>query len=145
MNKFLIAFDLHDQFQDHRTVDAFLRFNKSFKPDIRICGGDIFDLTSLRHGAGRCDLDVSLAHGFELGEDFIKQFRPTVGMFGNHEDRLERIIRDGSGPSKEYAGIIMDSILQVYRDVGARVIRYNKRDYYQLADYRVVHGYHCGA
>jgi len=144
MEKFIIAFDLHSSFQDPRTVDAFFDFKRSFRPTINILGGDIWDLTALRSGASGKDYNTSLADDFKAGADFVKRFKPTAALFGNHEDRMERIIQNGSGPTREYSQILMDNITELYDKMNIKPISYDKRNYYQLGNYRVIHGSHCG-
>jgi hypothetical protein len=144
MDKFIIGFDLHDRFLDKRTVDAMFSFIKSFKPNIRILGGDIFDMTALRAGASVSDQGVSISDGIAIAEDFIKRFEPSVSLFGNHEDRIAATINNNIGPIKEYASIIYDEVHRIYEDVNCKTIDYNKRLYYQLGNYKVIHGFYAG-
>ena len=53
LKKFLFASDLHGDLQESEAVDALFDFTKQWKPDIRVFGGDLFDLRPLRKNASK--------------------------------------------------------------------------------------------
>ena len=49
--RFQAGFDIHGDMQDPAVNEVFFKFAEIWKPKIRICGGDLFDLRPLRKGA----------------------------------------------------------------------------------------------
>ena len=52
LQRFIFASDLHGDQQDKAAVKALHTATESFKPHLRIFGGDLIDARPLRKGAG---------------------------------------------------------------------------------------------
>ena len=63
---------------------------KDFKPDHRICLGDMFDFRALRKGIGREESDAysDLVTDTTAAYGWLERLKPTVFLNGNHEYRL---------------------------------------------------------
>ena len=98
--RFVFASDSHGDMADPEALEALWEFCKDYKPEVRVAGGDHFDLRALRRGVGSSDAESgeSLKADLEAGKDFLRRFRPTVYLWGNHEHRLDNLIASsGSG------------------------------------------------
>jgi len=92
--KFVFASDSHGDMCDDESLQALYAYCKDFKPDLRIAGGDHFDMRSLRKGAmSDTEGAESLKDDVEHGIDFLHKFRPTYLLKGNHEYRLTHMAR----------------------------------------------------
>jgi len=92
MKKILILGCSHAKYADPTALDAVLTFRQRFKPSIVVHLGDAIDCTafmSSHMGAGRGD---DIQPDIDSGIDFLKELRPTHFLFGNHEDRLDRLV-----------------------------------------------------
>lgn len=81
----------HGIYADPTALEAVLKFKREFKPDITIHLGDAIDCTafmSSHMGAARGDDVEPDVNG---GLDFLRELRPQYFIFGNHEDRLDRL------------------------------------------------------
>ena len=56
--RFVFASDSHGDMADPEALDALWEFCKDYKPEVRVAGGDHFDLRALRRGGGlrKCGL-----------------------------------------------------------------------------------------
>ena len=73
--RFQIGFDVHGSEADPEANRVFFDFAKIWKPQIRIMGGDLMDLTALRKGASEEERRVSLGEDFRAGTAWMKRFR----------------------------------------------------------------------
>lgn len=90
--KFVFAADSHGDMACEETLAALYEYCREFKPDIRIAGGDHFDLRSIRRGAmGDREGAESLTQDIDMGIDFLRRFKPTYYHKGNHEYRLQHM------------------------------------------------------
>jgi len=146
MKKFIFASDLHGDVQDHDTVQVLYDFTESYKPEVRIFGGDLFDFRNIRRGAGPAEKQDSMEADVEAGMEFLDRWRPHILLLGNHDKRL--------WDTAEYHthGIIQDAarkgvrdILKKCRSIKCKVIPYDaSKGYYDLGLVRFIHGYHAG-
>ena len=95
----------HGVYADPVAVAAVLKFRDAFKPSVVVHLGDAIDVTALRSGArGTADEGKRLEPDVDQGITFLQQLRPTVYLWGNHEDRLWRL-RDHPNAIVSYAAI----------------------------------------
>lgn len=142
--RFVIAFDSHGDMADPNAINAFKEFVGWWKPDIKIHGGDAFDFRCLRNGASEAEKQEGLKVDVEHGVAFLKWFKPSVFLFGNHDYRLVNAAeRARPATVKEYCRELLEQIKDSLPST--RIIQYGKRKgVYRLGNYRVVHGYHSG-
>lgn len=142
--RFVVAFDNHGDMIDRKVSRVFDEFLREFKPDIRIHGGDCFDLRALRRGASdeeKCD---GTKADVEAGLEFMATLNPQVFLRGNHDERLWDAAKDHpNGVIRSHASMLIDLI----HDSMPNTIQlpYDKRaGVYRVGRLRVVHGYHSG-
>ena len=82
---------------DPKASKAFLKFVKDWQPDVRIAGGDHFDMRPLRRKADEHEKRESLRSDIEAGTLFLKQYEPHHLLLGNHEMRLYYILDKAQG------------------------------------------------
>ncbi len=146
--RFVFASDSHGDQADPEALDALFAFCKDYlRPgDIRIAGGDHFDLRSLRRGVGNdAESAESLRDDIEAGFDFLEKFRPDVYLMGNHEHRLNSIITStGNAIFRDYCQDTLDAIHRQARRCGAKkILPYNagEKGVYRLGPVAMIHGY----
>lgn len=144
--RFLLASDLHGDRQDVPTVKAFFEFDKLWKPDVRIFGGDLIDLRALRKGASQEEKCESMRSDIETGRGFLSRWTPNYFLRGNHDERLW----DTASTARD--GIIADYAQKGCQDFEAlcqrlkiKMLPYHKRHgVLKLGHLKVLHGFHCG-
>lgn len=147
--RFVFASDSHGDMADPQALDALWEFCKDYKPDVRVAGGDHFDFRSLRRGVGSSDAESgeSLKADLEAGKDFLRRFRPSVYLWGNHEHRLDNLISSsGSAMVRDYCQDIKDDINRTAKQAGAKVILpwHADKGVFRLGPVAYVHGYAHG-
>ena len=147
--RFVFASDSHGDMADPEALDALWAFCKDYKPEVRVAGGDHFDFRSLRRGVGSNDAESgeSLKADIDAGKDFLRRFRPTVYLWGNHEHRLDNLISSsGSAMVRDYCSDIRDDINRTAKQAGAKVILpyHADRGVFRLGPVAFVHGYAHG-
>ncbi len=137
-------FDNHGNKAVESVVKVALDFcNKILKPKIRIHGGDNWNFAALRKGASDAEKREKLSDDFDEGIDFLKRYKPTVFLRGNHDERLFDLLDSGSEESVGYAKSLITQMEGALG--GCRMIPYTKRKgVYQLGNYKVLHGYNAG-
>ncbi|MEL0011213.1 MAG: metallophosphoesterase [Bacteroidota bacterium] len=146
MKKFIFASDLHGDVQDWDTVQALYEFVETYKPDIKVFGGDLFDFRNIRRGAGAAERQDSMAADVEAGMEFLEKFHPQVLLLGNHDKRLwdtAQHHKDGIVQDAAKAGV--KSIVNLCRKLKCKLIPYDaSKGYYDLGKIRFIHGFHAG-
>ena len=147
--RFVFASDSHGDMADHEALDALWEFCKDYKPEVRVAGGDHFDLRALRRGVGSSDAESgeSLKADLDAGKDFLRRFRPTVYLWGNHEHRLDNLIASsGSAMVRDYCADIRDDINATSKAAGAKTILpyHADKGVFRLGPVAFVHGYAHG-
>lgn len=134
------CFDPHGDCADKPTVEAFRTFCTFWKPTIRVHGGDAFDFRWLRRSASDEEKLESVEADFAAGMDFLKWYRPTHILWGNHDQRLYDALDSTSGALRQLAGEWIDRI--AVQCGSAQTFPYDKRrGVMRLGNYSVVHGY----
>jgi hypothetical protein len=143
--RWIAGFDLHGDMQDAKAVRVFVDFCRQWKPTIRIMGGDLFDFRWLRGRASEGEKRERITDDFEAGVAFLKAFKPTHFLHGNHDHRLVRVIRESDDGKLKALCERMHADLQDSLGDMCRVYPYDKRKgVMRLGDVNVIHGYHTG-
>jgi len=137
------CFDLHGDCQDESAVRVFHRFVKYWKPAIKIMGGDLMDLRWLRGRASEGEKRERVEADVNAGLEFLKKYKPTSMLMGNHDHRLIKAMVCDDGPLVDFCTRIHDDLMEVLGD--AVVYPYDKRKgVMRLGNLNIVHGYHTG-
>lgn len=140
--RWVAGYDNHgDQF-DPATMKAFWAFVSMWKPTIRISGGDIFDFRHLRSKAGEGERYESGQRDFQCGLDFIRKLNPTHICLGNHDSRLYELRLHPNANVRDQAERMIEEIEHACGK--ASVIPYSKRQYHQIGNLKVNHGFAHG-
>lgn len=143
--KFLAGFDLHGQHQEEEVVEKFFDFSELWKPQIRIAGGDIWDFSPIRTKANEAEKRQSMEEDYDAGMDFIRRWRPTVFLRGNHDERLWDAKLNGVGPLKDLATAWVDNIETLLAKIKCQMFPWHKRlGIYQMGQLCVIHGFFVG-
>lgn len=140
IERWVAAFDVHGDEQCPATVAAFKAFCASFKPDVRIAGGDMFDFRWLRKSASDEEKSTDVRNDLEMGLDFCRWFRPTAFLWGNHDHRIVRELDATEGIRRSNAAAWIGAI----EDATPKAKHYpwcKQRGVMRYADYAFVHGY----
>jgi hypothetical protein len=137
------ATDIHGDQQHAPTVNALFRFVRDFRPDVRICGGDVFDFRALRGKATAEERRESMKQDFEQGMDFLEAYKPHVLLAGNHDKRLWEAAERTDGPMSDYARELASRIEKLTASLRCRLLPYDKvQGVYELdGGPRFVHGF----
>lgn len=146
--RFVAVGDNHGDMVDEHCFNGLKQFLVDFKPHHRIHLGDCFDFRSIRRGVSVHDREggESLKADIEAGEAFIRMFRPTAFLYGNHEDRLDQLIHGSSNALvRDYAESVNDKLRQVLRKNGCKDIYSYHADLgvHRVGPVAFVHGYSC--
>jgi hypothetical protein len=142
--KFVFASDTHGDMACQESLAALYAYCADFKPDIRIAGGDHFDMRSLRKGAmNDTEGSESLTEDVESGIEFLRKFRPTYYLKGNHEYRLSAMARGHpTGFVRDYCADLEARIDREARKAGVkRILPYHgKRGLLRVGPISAHHG-----
>jgi len=139
------CFDPHGSAIDRRVDAEFRRFVSWWRPHIRINGGDNWNFDGLRRNLPADESSDDLNADFAAGLDFMRWYRPTVFLEGNHDYRIEVKSKSNHGPTAALAIGYRRQIDDALRKMGTRTIAYCSRNgVYQLGDHKVLHGYAHG-
>ena len=145
LKRFIFASDLHGDQQDPAAVKALHTATESFKPHIRIFGGDLIDARPLRNGCGPEERAESMCDDWRAGLRFISEWRPTHLLMGNHDQRLWDLA------SNDTKGIEQDYAWKGIRELEARLdkhktkwLPYHKRSVMAFGHLKTLHGYYHG-
>lgn len=142
--KFVFFSDNHGDMQDDDTVLALTRFLADFSPDIKIHGGDGFDIRSLRKNAIGAEEYNSMDRDIEMGLEFLEKTKPDVYHYGNHEHRLFKAIESsGNGIVRDYCKGVIRDIEYTLRKNGCKLILpYHAEDgVFEMGPISTCHGY----
>ena len=141
MKRALIVGCSHGHLIDKKARDAVLKFKDEYKPDFVAHLGDAFDTTALRSGApGTKDEAEPIAPDISSGLEFLSALQPHVYLLGNHEARLWRLAEHYNAVVAELSQRIIDDIESRCAKLGIKMVPYNIKQAYPLADYVLMHG-----
>lgn len=140
--KFIVCADNHGNQQDEKACEAFHKFCKEWKPEIKVHAGDCFDVCAFRKGASEEEQTESLEEDIVAGIDFIRRYKPTHFLYGNHDQRLV----DGVHSHKaERSALCVRLIGEIEKSLGFSPIHYNKRNgVLRFGHLSIIHGYTSG-
>jgi predicted phosphodiesterase len=81
----------HAVYADPLAIAATLRFKEAFKPHLTIHLGDAIDCTAFMGSHIASGDGGPIEPDANAGLDYLKQLRPNVFLWGNHEHRLVRL------------------------------------------------------
>jgi Calcineurin-like phosphoesterase len=144
--KFIFASDVHGDHQDIAVNKALFAFKKTWKPDISIAGGDIYDFRPIRKKAGIEEQMESMKNDLDAGTCWLKMFQPTVFLRGNHDERLWDEAKKNNGLASDFARQEASKIEALMASFKAPILPYNVRDgIYRIGNLKAIHGFYCGA
>lgn len=115
MKRILAVGCSHGNFADADALSAVLRFKKQFKPHVTIHLGDALDCEAFMGGKKGQECEP-VSPDLESGVKFLTELRPDFYLFGNHEDRLERLRMS----SNEIISFAANQILEHIREWATR-------------------------
>ena len=143
--RFTFATDTHGDMMCLKSVEAFHKFCKVWKPTIRVFGGDGFDLRALRRGATEEEKRDSMLRDYEMGWKFIDAYKPTTYLRGNHCERLWDMAAQDKGVISDYAKKCTNEIETRLAKMRCQMLPYDRRaGVYTLGKLSMVHGFGGG-
>lgn len=144
LQRFIFASDLHGDQQDKAAVKALLKATESFKPHLRIFGGDLIDARPLRKGAGPEERAESMCDDWRAGLKFISEWKPTHLLMGNHDQRLWDLAEADKGIETDYAWKGIQELETRLEKTKTEWLPYHKRSVFQFGHMKCLHGYYHG-
>ena len=143
--KFIVGSDVHGDMQDEKANKVFFDFINDFKPDIKICGGDLWDFRALRKGASDEERSESISRDYIAGMNWLKRFQPNYFLRGNHDERLWELAEKDCGVMSDYALSGVAEVTALIHKMKCKMLPYHKRDgVLKLGSLKILHGFHCG-
>lgn len=149
---FWVAGCMHMPFHNKKQLSATLRYLKTIDLDGIILAGDILDINSLSfHDKGKVPLDgVTLSWEYEESLKAMKPINQLIKdkgissenlhfMYGNHEDRYLRTLRQIDQSKYGKALLAPEDALKL-SEQGWNIYRDYKRDFITLGDLVINHG-----
>lgn len=142
LEKILIIPDTHFPYEDKAAWALMLKAGKLFKPDHCIIMGDFIDCYAVSSHSKRPDRALALKKEVDATKAGLAQVkslgaRNNVFISGNHEDRLERYLKDHAPELFEFISI--PKILEL-RENGFKYVPYKHS--YRLGKLNLTHD--CG-
>lgn len=162
LKSILVFGDNHGWYGNPKTIEQLVEFKKEFKPDVTIHLGDNWDFSCLRKKSSAAERREELVQDFEAGCDFFKKLQPNVFLWGNHDHRLLAFIHRNqkrptggetmrNAPNRSISSLeefgaqqIYDKAIKLLAELKIKSIPYGVKHFYELANYRLCHGYHYG-
>lgn len=143
--RFIFCSDIHGDEQDYAACEVAFKFKDIFKPDISICGGDLWNFSPLRKGASADEQRVSLKNDFTAGVKWFNRFKPTHFLRGNHDERIFELAQYGCGVAADFAGEKLSAIKKMVAKHRCDMRPYHKsRGILSLSGLNFLHGFNCG-
>ncbi len=143
--KWVFVSDTHGDQIDPAASEAFFKFLKLYKPEIRIHGGDFLDVRPFRRGADEEEKRESMLVDLKCGREFIEQLKPTHLTLGNHDIRLWDMAEASKGPLSDFSTQIVSELEELFRSIGCNtVIPYDKSKILEIGKLKCVHGFAHG-
>ncbi len=143
--KFLVGYDIHGDLQDVAANKAFFKFAELWKPEIRVCGGDLWDFRSIRKKASQEEQRDSLQADYEAGLLWLEKLQPNYFLLGNHDIRLWDVAETGNGIAADYAVNCIKEITKLTNKLKCKVFPYDrKQGVLQLGHLKMIHGFATG-
>jgi hypothetical protein len=116
---------------------------EDFDPHERVCLGDLHDYAALRSGAsGTADEFSDLELDFDAGIQWLRRYRPTKRVHGNHDHRIYKLLNDPRAKLALLAKAVTLSIQEVDDENETDVKPYHmRRGWFQFGDLLAGHGW----
>jgi predicted phosphodiesterase len=135
----------HGDYIDPEAREAALKFQDAWKPHNTIHLGDFTDMAALRTGAMKDpdskDRAASIADDLKEGVSFLHELKPKHIMFGNHEDRLYKLVDGPNALASHAASLVLDKIDETAKKLKAKTYPYHIRSYLELGGAKFLHGF----
>lgn len=134
----------HGHLADPKALEAVLKFCKTFKPHRRFHLGDFTDQAAFRSGAkGTKDETVSIADDLTHGLNFLRAYRPTDILNGNHEIRLWKLADHHNQMVSKAASAVITEIIAAVGKLKANYVQtYDiNSSWIPLGDHKMMHGW----
>ena len=143
--RFIAVFDPHGDKQDRPTVDKVIDFCSTWKPHLRIHGGDNWDYRPLRSKASDDERRESMSKDYHQGSEFLHRLKPTHFLRGNHDERLWKLLEADHGVDSDYAAKIVGEIISDLDKMGCKMLPYHyRKGVLSIGKLKVIHGYYAG-
>lgn len=143
--RFLAVGCSHGALIDRDAAAAVLKFKRAWKPDVAIHLGDVGDYAAFRGGAkGAKDEAEALGPDIAAGKQFIRQFRPTHVLIGNHDERIWRLSTHHNAVIALAASAARNEFLTACEKAKVKVLvdHYDiNRSWIELGDTKFLHGW----
>lgn len=139
VEKVLFIPDTHVPYHDKKAFNLMLKAMKDFKPDHSIILGDFMDMYSVSSHSKDPKRSLDLKGEVDGTKEALRQVKAlgaknNVFVSGNHEDRLERYLRDKAPELYEFISI--PEVLELNK-MGFKYVPY--KDHYKLGKLNVTH------
>lgn len=133
----------HGNFACPVAQDNVMAIVEDFRPDVRVCLGDLLDLAALRSGAhGTADEHASLEDDYNSGVEWLRRYRPTHRCHGNHDHRIYKLLNDRRAVLSRLAQLVVADIEAVDAENHTEVRPYHmRRGWFQFGDTLAGHGW----
>ncbi len=147
MESVIFASDMHGYLSDPASMKALHKATNILKPTHRICGGDLTDMTCLREGATKAEKAVPIAEDMQFARSFIKQWKPTAFLMGNHDYRLWRAAEKEKDDAlrNDNAKKLCEELEGRFADIDCEFYHYEKRrGVHSVGNLNFIHGFAHG-
>lgn len=141
--RIMVVSDNHGELADIGACRTALEFARYFKPTIRVHAGDCWDFRWLRRSANEDERRAGSGDDIGSGLDFIKQYRPTHFLQGNHEVRIFDAMESTNARVSELATLLWGQIA-AHLDGVIQFPYCKRKGVLRIADYSFVHGFRAG-
>ena len=142
--RFLAVGCSHGHLADPKALETVLRFQRIFKPQVRIHLGDFTDQAAFRSGApGTKDETTSIADDLTHGLNFLRELKPTILLNGNHEIRLWKLADHHNEIVARAASSVITEIRDTVEKLKCQYVEHYDitRSWVDLGDLRLLHGF----
>jgi Calcineurin-like phosphoesterase len=116
----------HGKYADKTALEAVLSMREKWNPTIVVHLGDWCDTTAWRSGAnGSPDESEPVSPDIDGGIAFLRDYRPTHVLDGNHEDRIPKHLNDRRAIVAYAAQQASNYIDENFQKIGCRRIPYD--------------------
>lgn len=141
--RLMFCSDNHGDLRDSKACRHALDFAKSFKPDVRIHGGDNWDFRWLRKSASKDEQESRITDDLDAGIEFIHHYKPSHFCIGNHDQR----IYDRAQTSVGFMSTLCLHVIEKMEAAleGCQIIGpYDKRKFLRMGGWSFGHGWGSG-
>lgn len=143
--KFVFASDVHGDMQCPESNAVLFNFIESYKPKLRVFGGDLWDFRAIRKGATDDEKQESMSADYVAGINWLKRFKPHYFLRGNHDERLWELAAKRKGPCSDYAFSGVVEVTTIIDKMRCKMLPYHHRDgILKIGHLKMLHGFHAG-